>query len=113
MNRSDFQNKKVPPYGIPVEFKVIVKQHQIEEKSSGGIILPEDIKKREQIAETKAVIMAVGGNAFSDFEGIVPEVGDTVIVRKYAGYTVTGSDGVEYQVCNDKDISLILELGNE
>lgn|SRR5574343_421130 len=94
---------------IPVEFKVIVKQLAVEEKSKGGILLPEDLRKKEQIAETKAQLIAVGGNAFEDWKGEVPKVGDTVIVRKYAGYNVTDKDGTEYQVCNDKDISLILE----
>lgn len=94
---------------IPVEFKVVVKQQAVEEKSKGGIILPEDIRKKEQMAETKAIVVAVGGNAFEDWKGVIPKVGDTVIVRKYAGYTVTDKDGKEYQVCNDKDISLILE----
>lgn len=94
---------------IPVEYKVIVKQIAIEEKTAGGIIMPEDIRKKEQKAEVKAKVIAVGGNAFEDWKGEIPRLNDTVIVRKYAGYFIQGNDGEEYQVCNDKDISVILE----
>lgn len=93
----------------PVEFKVVVKQHEVEAKSSGGIVIPDELRKREQVAETRATLIAIGGNAFSDWLGEIPKVSDTVIVRKYAGYVVKGNDGIEYQVCNDKDISLIME----
>lgn len=99
MNKSGIQ---------PVEFKVLVKQDEVEKQTDGGIIIPTQASERQQWAETKATLIAVGGNAFSDWEDPKPKAGDRVIVRQYAGYNVTGDDEQSYQVCNDKDISALL-----
>lgn len=97
-------------YG-PVEYSVLVKHVEVEEKSEGGIILcTESMKEKEQMAQTRAHLIAVGGNAFKDFDGERPEVGDEVIIEKYAGYTVEDSQTKEkFKVCTDKTISLIVK----
>lgn len=93
----------------PVEFKVLIRQDKIEEVTSGGIVLPGQVTEKEQWAQTRATLVAAGGNAFSDWVGRRPRPGERVIVKQYAGYTVDGKDGEKYQVCNDKDISAVLE----
>ena len=92
----------------PVEYKVLIKQDAIEEMSEGGIVIAQQTLEKEQWAEVKATLVAVGGNAFSDWLGDKPEAGDRVVVRQYAGYKIKGQDEEEYQVCNDKDITLII-----
>lgn len=92
----------------PVEYKVLVKPHPVEEISSGGIVIATGTQKdREQMAQVKADILAVGGNAFEDWQGKIPAVGDSCYIAKYAGYVVReGSD--EYRIINDKDICAVI-----
>ena len=92
----------------PVEYKVLVLQDTVENISEGGIVMPRETTEKEQWAETDAILIAIGGNAFKDWDGDIPVVGDRIVVRQYAGYKKKGKDGVEYQVCNDKDITLII-----
>ena len=93
----------------PIEFKVIVLQDEVATITPGGIYVPEKVHDREQQAETTGTLLATGGLAFSDSTGPwaepVPQVGDKVLVAKYAGYFFTGYDGREYQCCQDKDIA--------
>jgi len=93
----------------PVEYKVVVLQDEVEEKTAGGIYLPQDTQEKEQMAEVNGTLIAVGSMAFCDgLNGLwpepVPEPGDRVLVSKYAGYTFKGKDGKQYQCCQDKDI---------
>ena len=56
--------------------------------------------------------MAVGAAAFKDFEEVDRKVlipGTRVMTNKYSGTTVQGQDRVKYQLCNDKDVTAILE----
>lgn len=97
------------PSGLqPVEYKVLIKQDETEKVTDGGIVLPKETTEKEQWAEVKATLIAVGGKAFHDFGDPNPRPGDRVVVRQYAGYKIKGKDKIEYQVCNDKDITLII-----
>lgn len=88
---------------VPVEYKVLILPDSVKERTAGGIILPEMMKDREQMAQVKGKIVAVGGDAFADWKDS-PLPGMRVYFGKYAGYTVIGDDGQEYRLVNDKDI---------
>lgn len=93
----------------PVEFKVLILPDEVKEKTKGGIILPDMTKERQEMAQVKGTIVGVGADAFADWtEKLV--AGDRVYYGKYAGYTVTGNDGKEYRLVNDKDIVAVLEV---
>lgn len=99
---------------FPVEYRVLVQLDVVESKSTGGIILPDELVAKEQFAQTEALLIAVGGLAFERWIGEIPKPGDTLIIRKYAAhYTIKGEDGKTYQLCNDKDISAIVRKDNE
>lgn len=90
---------------IPLEYKCVIQLKKVEEVSEGGIVMVKDTVQKEQWAETEAVLIAHGGNAFSDWDGDKPQSGDHIIIRKYSGQqTYDGADGGKYQFCNDKDI---------
>lgn len=99
----------------PVEYKVIVKPLDIETKSESGIILSVgEESKKLQWAQTRAILVDVGGNSFEGWNDPKPIPGDEVMIRQYTGYKV--EDPVskeEFQVCNDKDISLIVKRNVE
>jgi len=91
----------------PVEYKVLIKPEVVEEKTAGGLFLPEQTQDKEKMAQVKGVLVAVGGNAFEDWKS-PPQIGDKVYFAKYAGYVVKGEDGEEYRLANDKDITAII-----
>lgn len=93
----------------PVEYKVLVLPEQIEEKTQGGIYYPDQTHEKEEWAQIKATLVAMGGNAFKDpeWQQPVPQIGDQVYIAKYAGNFINGIDGKEYRLCSDKDIGAI------
>lgn len=101
---------------VPVEYRVLIMPEKIEDTDPTlkrakdlGLELPETPKEREQMAQQRGILVDHGGSAFSDWKGHSPKVGNTVIFSKYAGYSHIGKDDQLYRICNDKDISAILE----
>lgn len=95
----------------PIEYKVLIKVEEVEDRSAGGIFLPDNARDREQEAKDRGKLIAVGDLAFSGM-GAAPVVGDTVLFNKYAGslIQVRGEDRnlKKYRLCNDKDIGAIV-----
>lgn len=93
----------------PVEYKILIEPEEIERKTESGIILTDKVTDREKMAQVRGKLIAVGGNAFEDWNEPIPKVGDTVSYAKYAGLIVEGSDEKEYRLANDKDITAIVQ----
>ena len=93
----------------PTEYRVLVKPDPVERKTEGGIVLPESVAEQREMAQQKGSLVAVGGNAFEDWNGDIPKVGDRILFGKYKGFEAEGADGEKYRLCNDKDITAILE----
>ncbi len=92
----------------PVEFKCVVRLDPKEEVTSGGIIIPEERRDRNQMAATEGTLLAVGGNAFMDWEGRKPVPGDRVMVSKYAGIIREADPTDLIRVVHDKEILAVL-----
>lgn len=88
----------------PLGDRVIVKPSVEEEKTAGGIFLPDTAKERPQWGE----VVAVGPGKFEDGKRIAIEVkaGDKVIYSKYGG-TEVKIDGVDYLILRESDILAI------
>jgi len=93
----------------PCEYKVLVKPYRKEEKTEGGIVIPESTRTQEQKAEVRGTLVAVGGNAFENWRDPVPEPGHEVYFTKYSGIMVPGEeDEDEYRLINDRDLCGIM-----
>lgn len=93
----------------PVEYKVLIKPIEVEEKTEGGIILPQQAREREAYAQQQGKLVAVGEIAFTEPDWLdKPKVGETVLFDKFAGGMVIGKDGVEYRLINDKEIGAVI-----
>lgn len=99
----------------PVEYKILILPEAAEETDevlrrakAAGLALVDKTTDREKMAQVKGRLVAVGGNAFEDWAGQVPQPGDVVWFAKYAGFHIKGDDGAEYRLCNDKDIAAIV-----
>lgn len=99
---------------LPTEFKVVVLPDAVEEKSKGGIIIPDQKKDQDQFAQQDGVLVAVSPLAFSyasesEWGGHKPKPGDRVSFARYAGALKKGKDGKDYRIVNDKDLYAVLE----
>jgi len=86
----------------PLADRVIIKPAEAEEKTSGGIILPDTAKEKP----IEGTVVAVGpGKTADDGKIIKPEVkvGDRVLYGKYSGTEVTIA-GEEYLIMRESDI---------
>jgi co-chaperonin GroES (HSP10) len=95
----------------PVEYKILIKPEVVELKTSGGIFLPDISHEKEQQAQMSGILVAVSEMAFDEFKPPIPQVGDKVLFRRYAGIrdTIGPKDGAKYWFINDKDIIAIIE----
>lgn len=93
----------------PVEYKILIQPEEVERKTESGIVLVDKVTDREKMAQVRGKLIAVGGNAFEDWQEPIPKVGDTISYAKYAGLIVKGKDEVEYRITNDKDITAIIK----
>ena len=92
----------------PVEYKVLVKAREIEERTEGGIILPETERIKQQHAIEVGTLVAIGGMAFTEPDWPnPPKVGDSVIFNRYAGSEINYK-GTIYKLMNDKDLNAIV-----
>lgn len=97
---------------FPTEYKVLIAPKVVEERTKGGIIIPDESKDREQFAQMEGTLVACSPLAFTydDWKGAKPpKPGDRVLFAKFAGAKVTGKDGKEYRLTNDKDVAAVLE----
>ncbi len=86
----------------PLDDRVVVQRLEAEEKTAGGIVLPETAKEKPQ----KAKVIAVGPGRTLDSGERAPvevEVGDTILVGKYSG-TEVKVEGEEYVIMRESDI---------
>ena len=96
----------------PVQYRCLIEQDEVEEKTSGGIIMPDSVKEQRMWAETKATLIDHGGNAFESWKGYIPKKGDRIYTAKYAGVSIEGKDGKTYRLVNDEDITAV-EIDDE
>ena len=86
----------------PLHDRVLIKVLDSEEKTSGGIIIPDTAKEKPQEGE----VVAVGPGAKSEDGKIVSmdvKVGDIVLFGKWSG-TEIKIDGTEYSIMKESDI---------
>ena len=91
----------------PLADRVLVKALEAEERTTGGLILPDTAKERPQ----KGEIIAVGtGKLFEDGtqKPLSVRVGDKVIFGKYAGTEIKVKDQ-EYLLLREEDILAIVK----
>jgi chaperonin GroES len=91
----------------PLDDRVVVKQSEAEEKTSGGIILPDTAKEKPQIGK----IVATGPGKMLDSgkrNKMSVKKGDEVIYGKYIGNDVE-IDGEKYVILREGDILGVIE----
>jgi chaperonin GroES len=91
----------------PLQDRVVLKRIEAEEKSAGGIIIPDTAKEKPQEGE----VISVGPGGRDETGKLIPidlKVGDHVLFGKWSG-TEVKLDGVEYLIMKESDIMGVLE----
>lgn len=85
----------------PLADRVVLEPSAAEEKTTGGIIIPDTAKEKPQ----KGIVLAVG--AGKKDEPMTVKVNDTVLYGKYAGTEIT-IDGKNYLIMKESDILAVI-----
>ena len=90
----------------PLHDRLIVKRIKEEEKSKGGIIIPDTAKEKPQ----QGKVVAVGSGKREDGKVIPLDVkaGDTILFGKYSG-TDVNLDGEEHLILREEDVLGVVE----
>ena len=91
----------------PLHDRVVVKRIDADEKTTGGIIIPDTAKEKPQQGE----VVGVGPGGRDEAGKLIPidlKVSDRVLFGKWSG-TEVKIDGVEYLIMKESDIMGVLE----
>ena len=91
----------------PLHDRVLVRRVEAEEKTAGGIIIPDTAKEKPQEGE----VVAVGGGAKADDGKVTPldvKAGDRILFGKWSG-TEVKLDGTDYLIMKESDIMGVIE----
>jgi chaperonin GroES len=91
----------------PLQDRVIVKRVEEEQKTKGGIIIPDTAKEKP----VEGKVIAVGNGKVQEDGKVRPldvKAGDTILFSKYSG-TEIKIDGVEHLIMREEDILGVIE----
>ncbi len=91
----------------PLHDRLIVRRIESEEKTKGGIIIPDTAKEKPQ----ECKVIAVGKGKITDDGKLQPmevQKGDRILVGKYSGSEIK-VDGEEHVIIREDDVLAILE----
>lgn len=98
----------------PKGYRILAVLHRAPEKSDGGIIIPENLKDRQDLAQCVGYVVAMGPDCFKDKDRWpsgepLCEVGDYILFRSFAGtrFMITGSEH-EYRILNDDAVEAVV-----
>jgi chaperonin GroES len=104
---SKINNKQTTTVNIkPLFDNILVKPLKAEEKTAGGIYLPENAKEKPQIGE----VMAIGEGSYDDKGKLIPmivKIGQKVMYTKWGGNEVK-IEGQEWKLVKQSDILAIV-----
>jgi chaperonin GroES len=86
----------------PLHDRVLVERIEAEEKTAGGIIIPDNAKEKPQ----QGKVIAIGTGAVNDNGQVTPlavKAGDTILFGKWSG-TEIKLDGKDYLIMKESDI---------
>ncbi len=91
----------------PLGDRLLVEPLEAEEKTKGGIVIPDTAKEKPQEGKIVAV-----GSGRREGEKVVPlevKVGDKVLYGKYSGTEISDKDGSKYLILREDDILAIIK----
>lgn len=92
---------------VPMGYRILIALPEVQEKTAGGIIRPDELRKREETASILGLVVELGPDCYNDPDrfpnGAYCKAGDWVIFRSYSG-TRFKIKGREYRLINDDTV---------
>ncbi len=91
----------------PLHDRLVVKRLEEEDKSTGGIIIPDSAKEKPQ----KGQVVAAGNGKKNEEGKIIPldvKAGDQILFGKYSGNEFK-EDGVEYLILREDEVLAVID----
>ena len=96
----------------PKGYKILISTVEVDEKTEGGVYMPDQLRQAEETASIIGFVMKAGPDAYSDKgrfpKGAYCEEGDFVIFRSYSG-TRFKIHGKEFRLINDDTVEAVVE----
>ena len=92
----------------PLGDRILVKALEAEEKTRGGIVLPDTAKEKPQ----EGKVIAVGKGKLLDdgsIKALEVKVGDKILYAKYGGTEITTKKGEEYLILREEDVLAVVK----
>jgi chaperonin GroES len=90
---------------LPLGHRILVLPDAAETKTASGIVLAPETTGREEMAQVKGTLIAVGDGCWKDTTSQDwAKPGDRIVFGKYSGLLWPGHDGAKYRILNDLDV---------
>jgi|TARA_R110000796_G_scaffold99580_1_gene207818 co-chaperonin GroES (HSP10) len=97
---------------VPSGYKILVGLPQIEEKTDGGIIKPDNILETESMSTVVGFVIGLGPDCYQDKEkfpnGPYCKEGDFILIRAFQG-TRFKIEGEEFRLINDDNVEAVVD----
>ena len=91
----------------PLGDRIVIKQLEAQEKTKGGILLPDTAKEKPQ----EGKVVAVGKGKVLESGQVRPlevKVDDRILYGKYSGTEISTKDGEEYLIIKEEDVLAVV-----
>jgi chaperonin GroES len=96
----------------PTGYRLLIALPEIDEKTEGGVIMPDSLKSAEETASIVGFVLKVGPTAYKDAtrfpDGAWCKEGDFIIFRSYSG-TRFKIHGKEFRLINDDTVDAVVD----
>lgn len=96
---------------VPKGYRILIAVPTIEDKTKGGILLPDSLKTKEETAAVCGQVLAMGDDCYADPDrfpsGPYCQEGDWIMQRSYSG-TRFKVDGKEFRLINDDTVEAVI-----
>ena len=106
------EKRKASQLPEPCGYTLLIALPEAEDKTEGGVYVPEDLRDREHTASVSGMILRMGPDAYGDKDrfpsGPYCKEGDWIIMQAYTGIR-NKLQGQEFRVINDDCVKAVVE----
>jgi co-chaperonin GroES (HSP10) len=95
--------------GLHPKGRAVLLEPYEPERKKGLIEIPESLKEKTMILESRAVVIEIGAAAWDDEKESRAKVGDVVLIAGFSGRMAKGLDDKWYRIVNDRDIFMTID----
>tara|TARA_R110002020_G_scaffold266116_1_gene480925 strand:- start:1807 stop:2190 length:384 start_codon:yes stop_codon:yes gene_type:complete len=99
----------------PVGWRILIGLVDTDEKTTGGVIKPDDYRHVEQVSSIVGVVLKMGPLCYQDSDKFGEEMqpwckkGDCVLIPPFAGNRLVHKNGQEFRLINDDTVQGVVD----